>query len=42
MFYCVAYSSYQKGAIEENHVLIRYVLAKGTYFDFITQKEMTC
>ena len=38
LFYCEAYSSYQKGAIEENHTLIRYVLPKGTYFDFLTQK----
>ena len=29
LFYCDSYSSYQKGAIEENHTLVRYVIPKG-------------
>ena len=29
LFYCDSYSSYQKGAIEENHTLVRYVVPKG-------------
>ena len=33
------YSSYQKGAIEENHTLLRYVLPKGTLFDDLTQEN---
>jgi len=39
IFYCDSYSSYQKGAIEENHELIRYILPKGTSFDSITQEK---
>lgn len=30
------YSSYQKGAIEENHELIRYIVPKHTVFDHLT------
>ena len=40
VFFCNSYSSYQKGAIEENHRLIRYVLPKGTYFSNLTQKKV--
>ena len=39
LFYCNSYSSYQKGAIENNHELIRYILPKRTLFDFLTQKQ---
>lgn len=39
IFYCDSYSSYQKGALEENHELIRYILPKGTSFDFLTQEK---
>ena len=39
MFYCNSYSSYQKGAIEENHELIRYYIPKSTVFDYLTQDQ---
>lgn len=39
-FYCDSYSSYQKGAIEENHVLIRYVIPKGTSLNDFSQDDM--
>ena len=39
VFFCDSYSSYQKGAIEENHTLLRYVLPKGTLFDDLTQEN---
>lgn len=37
VFFCDSYSSYQKGAIEENHELIRFVVPKHTVFDHFTQ-----
>lgn len=40
LFYCDSYSSYQKGAIEENHVLIRYVIPKGTSLNDFSQDDM--
>lgn len=36
VFFCDSYSSYQKGAIEENHELIRCVVPKHTVFDHLT------
>lgn len=39
LYYCDSYSSYQKGSIEENHELIRYVIPKGTVFDNLTQEQ---
>ena len=39
LFYCNSYSSYQKGAIEENHELIRCVIPKGIEFDNLTQDK---
>ena len=39
MFFCNSYSSYQKGSIEENHELIRYILPKGILFDDLTQDK---
>ena len=39
IFYCNSYSSYQKGAIEENHELIRRVIPKGIEFDDISQDK---
>lgn len=36
VFFCDSYSSYQKGAIEENHELIRYIVPKHTVFDHLT------
>lgn len=41
IFYCDAYCSWQKGALERNHEFIRYVLPKGTNFDFLTQEKVT-
>ncbi len=40
VFFCNSYSSYQKGAIEENHTLIRYVLPKGTSMDNLSQNHI--
>ena len=40
VFFCDSYSSYQKGAIEENHTLLRYILPKGTLFDDLTQEDV--
>ena len=39
LFYCNSYSSYQKGSIEENHGLIRYIIPKGLPFDDLTQDK---
>ncbi len=33
LFFCDSYSAYQKGAIEENHELLRYVVPKHSVFD---------
>ena len=40
VFYCDAYAAYQKGAIENNHKLIRRILPKGTSFDHLTQADI--
>lgn len=40
VFYCDPYSSWQKGALENNHEFIRKVLPKGTSFDKLTQKDI--
>ena len=40
VFFCDSYASYQKGAIEENHTLLRYVIPKHTYFNSITQDKV--
>ncbi len=37
VYFCDSYSSYQKGAIEENHTLFRYIVPKKAYFDTLTQ-----
>ncbi len=39
LFYCDAYSSWQKGRIEKNHEYIRYFYPKGTSFSGLTQQE---
>ena len=39
LFFCNSYSSYQKGALEENHELIRYFFPKGILFDDLTQDK---
>jgi len=41
IYHCDPYSSYQKGAIEKNHELIRYVIPKGTCFDHLHQRDIT-
>ena len=41
IFYCDASAPGQKGSIEKNHELIRYVLPKGTSFDNLTQEDIT-
>ncbi|MGF7085029.1 hypothetical protein M2148_001982 [Lachnospiraceae bacterium PF1-4] len=41
VYYCDAGSSYQKGACEVNHELIRRVFPKGTSFDQLTQEDVT-
>lgn len=40
IFFCDSYSSYQKGSIEENHSLIRYIIPKGTSMDNLTQDQI--
>lgn len=40
VFFCDAYSSYQKGACEKNHEYIRYVLPKKTSFSKLTQDKV--
>lgn len=39
IFFCNSYSSYQKGAIEENHTLIRYIIPKRTSMKMLTQEK---
>lgn len=40
IFFCDSYSSYQKGTIEENHTLLRYVFPKKETFDYCNQEDM--
>ena len=40
IFYCNSYASYQKGSIEQNHELIRYVIPKGQIFDNLNQDDI--
>lgn len=40
VFFCVPYSSYQRGSQEKNHEELRKVLPKGTSFDNLTQKDI--
>ena len=40
LFYCDPGKSWQKGSIEKNHEYIRYVLPKGSTFDFLTQDDV--
>ena len=37
VFFCHPYASREKGHCEKNHEYIRYILPKGTVFDFLTQ-----
>ena len=39
LYYCDSYSSYQKGAEEENHTIFRYALPKGTDFRPFGEKD---
>lgn len=39
VFYCHPYCSSEKGHCEKNHEYIRYILPKGTVFDFLTQEK---
>ncbi len=39
-FYCDSYASYQKGSIEQNYELIRYVIPKGHVFDNLNQNDI--
>lgn len=40
LFYCHPYSSYEKGAIENNHEFIRRVIPKGVSLKCYTQEEI--
>ena len=40
VYFCNSYASYQKGAIEENHTLIRYILPKGSNFGRLSQDKI--
>lgn len=40
IFYCDSYCAYQKGAIERNHELIRYILPKNCSFESLTQDKV--
>lgn len=40
VFYCDPSAPYQKGAIENNHELIRRILPKGTSFDDLEQSDI--
>lgn len=40
LFYCDAYCSWQKGAIEENHTLIRMIKPKGEEMTDLTQEKV--
>jgi len=40
IFYCDPLASYQKGAIESIHRLLRYVFPKGKSLDFLTQEKL--
>lgn len=41
IFYCDPGKAYQKGGIEKNHELIRYVIPKGTSLENFTQEDIT-
>ena len=40
VYFCNSYASYQKGALEENHEIIRYVIPKKTYFNDLDQDKV--
>lgn len=39
VFFCHPYRSGEKGHCEKNHEYIRYILPKGTIFEFLTQEK---
>ena len=41
VFYCDPQASYQKGAAENNHALIRRIIPKGASLDEFTQQDIT-
>ncbi len=41
LFYCDPSAPYQKGAIENNHTLLRRIIPKGTSLDPYTQEDIT-
>ena len=41
VFYCDPQASYQKGAAENNHALIRRIIPKGASLDDFTQEDIT-
>jgi IS30 family transposase len=41
LFYCDAYQSNQKGAIESNHRLLRYIVPKGSNIDTLEPHHAT-
>lgn len=41
VFYCDPMASHQKGQLEKNHEYIRYVLPKGSSFNYLTQEKVT-
>ena len=40
IFFCHPYSSFEKGACERNHVLVRYIHFKGWSFDNLNQQDI--
>jgi len=40
LFFCDPFQSQQKGALEKNHELIRYILPKGSSFNNLTNKKV--
>lgn len=40
IFFCNPYSSFEKGACERNHILVRYVHYKGWTFDDLEQNDI--
>jgi len=41
IFYCDPSSPYQKGALENNHEMIRRIISKGSPFDGFSQEDIT-
>ena len=41
LFYCDPAASYQKGACENNHEMLRRFFPKGSSFDDLTQEQLT-